>query len=456
MIIKQHWQSITISLLFAGVGFLIGVQTYPLISSDQKEIGSISISEVVPVNPYNVASDKSNNEDFSHFWNAWTTLDEYFAPADGANVPEDIEKIQSAIAGLAASYHDPYTIFLPKDQADQLKETVRGDFEGIGAVLSDFGGQGIFVADIFDDSPAYYSGLLEGDVIIAVLGVPLVGKSVQEAVSLIRGKVGTDVVLTITRNGAPVRDIKIVRGKVIIPTVSVTTKIKDTVQDKLQKIQDETGNLGGNVASAVTSLIPSWSKEDDTTLYRVVKLTTFAESSAKQIAREIQKFARSEEKALIIDVRDNPGGDLEVAVDIASHFLPKGAVVATVRGAHDGEEFTYTSVGYDTLVGKKDPCIAVVVNGNSASASEILAGALHDHNVASLVGEKTFGKGSVQQLIDLGNIGSLKLTVAHWYTPKGTSISKGGIVPAITPKSSEDTVDDPYLSAALASCGLSQ
>lgn len=392
-------------------------------------------------------STSTEETDFAQFWNTWAALDTYFAPASSTSaMPDSDAKVASAIAGLVASYQDPYTQFLPKVQADQLKESVRGDFQGIGAVLNEIPGEGILVADILSSSPADQSGMVPGDLIVAINGSSVVGIPFDKVVSSIRGEAGTEVSLSVLRESGTV-EVKVTRAVVAIPTVAAK------VVSRLEKVAASVKNGGAAILAGVTDIFTNEETEPvmEERSYRLVRLVSFSGSSVEQLKAEVEAFAKSDERAFILDLRDNPGGDLAVATEIASHFLEEGVIVSSVRD-YKGNEEVYVSKGYDTL-SKKDGCVAVVVNGNSASASEILAAALHEHGAAKSVGDKTFGKGSVQQLVEVGSLGTLKVTMAHWYTPNGHSISHQGFTPEYTPKEdAEATTGDIYLDTALSVC----
>lgn len=411
-------------------------------SFERPVVGVVNTSERNSLSKSTDESDAAT--DFAQFWNTWAALDVYFAPPTATTSPPSAdEKVSAAIAGLVQSYHDPYTQFLPTKQADQLKETVRGDFEGIGAVLGELPEQGVLISEVLTDSPAEAAGVRRGDIITAVDGRSVIGIDMNTVVASIRGPSGTEVALKISR-GEDSREIKVTRGTVEIPTVA------SVIVSRLERVRTSIRDGAAALAAGIKDLFGDGPQLEQRN-YRLVRLVSFSGSSIEQLHKEVEAFAKSDEQALILDLRDNPGGDLAVATDIASHFLPEGEVVASVRDYKGNEEF-YRSRGYHTLDGKQG-CIAVVVNGSSASASEILAAALAEHHVAKSVGDRTFGKGSVQQLVDVGSLGTLKVTVAHWYTPNGVSISNQGFTPEFPIREdAEATTGDPYIDTALAVC----
>lgn len=326
--------------------------------------------------------------DLSDFWKAWNALDaQYVNTHASSTAPTTWEKIEGAIQGLAASYGDPYTVYLPPEEAKQFSENISGSFGGIGIEIDKKDGQLVVVAPL-KGTPAEAAGVETGDRIIAIDGAPTDGLSIEQAVTVIRGTIGTAVTLTLLRESAPF-DVKITRARIEVP---------------------ETDD--GLAASGVYQI----------TLYE------FTANSAELFDAAFRRFTSSGAKNLVLDLRGNPGGYLDAAVDIAGHFLPRGMLVVTED--FDGKEpnIPHTSPGPSDLpVGTK---VVVLVDGGSASASEILAGALEDNRVATLIGATTFGKGSVQTLVDLGG-GSLKITVARWVTPGGHWIMDQGVTPDI-------------------------
>jgi carboxyl-terminal processing protease len=240
-------------------------------------------------------------------------------------------------------------------------------------------------------TPAERAGIKSGDIIVKIDGKATTDMSVDEAVHLIRGKKGTSVTLTTYRQGeSATRDVPVVRDTISVPMIDTAEK-GDTF---------------------------------------VISLYTFGASSANQFAKAVDAFNASGKTKLIIDLRNNPGGYLDAAVDIGSMFLPQGDTIVTESYGDGQPDDVFRSKGYGFVDAKKVK-IAILVDGGSASASEILAGALQENGVAKLVGEKTYGKGSVQEVIDVTKDTTLKLTVAKWLTPNGTWISKKGIDPDI-------------------------
>ena len=329
------------------------------------------------------------NVDFTDFWKAWNALEaNYVITHASSTLPTTKEKLFGAMEGLAASYDDPYTVFFPPKEAKEFSDNISGSFAGVGMEI-DVKDKVLTVIAPLKGTPAEAAGIKAGDQIIAIDGVSTDGLAVDKAVRKIRGPVGTTVDLTIIRDGKSL-DIKIVRAIIQVP---------------------ETDD-GLNAASGV---------------YHIA-LYEFTSNSANLFNQALSRFKVSGSNKLVVDLRGNPGGYLDAAVDIASHFLPKGAIVVTEDFGGKEASQADTSFGYDGIpAGTK---IVVLIDGGSASASEIFAGALQDHNAAPIIGTKSFGKGSVQTLMDLDQ-GSLKVTIARWVTPNGHWIMGNGITPDI-------------------------
>jgi carboxyl-terminal processing protease len=358
----------------------------------------------------NTESSTTEKVDFSPFWKAWSILDTNFVGASSTEKNTDQKKVWGAIEGLAASYGDPYTTFFPPEDLKTFEDDIQGNFEGVGIEIDVKDGI-LTVVSPLKGTPADKAGMRAKDMIIKIDGKSTLGMSSREATKLIRGPKGKEVVFAIVRNGAE-KEIRVIRDVIDVPIV-ISTKRDDGIF--------------------------------------VIQITSFAANSADKFRDALREFVNSGEDKLIVDVRGNPGGYLEAAVDIASWFLPASAVVVSEDfGSKNKPAEVFKSKGYNIFTNRLK--MIMLVDGGSASASEILAGALKEHKVATLVGEKTFGKGSVQELIPLTDNSSLKITIAHWLTPNGVSLSKNGVDPDVVVKMTDTdrkAEKDPQLDKAV-------
>ncbi len=336
----------------------------------------------------NAAVPDGAGADFAPFWKVWSLIDQKYPGADKVTAQA---RVYGAIQGLVSSLGDPYSVYFPPQDSKDFHDTVNGSFDGIGMEVG-LKDKVLTVIAPLKDTPAAAAGIRAGDKILKIDDKTTTDMTIEEAVSLIRGPRGTQVSLMLYHDGAARPE-----------TLSVT---RDTIE------------------------IPTLDTElrDDGVF--VISLYNFSASSARLMERALRQFQASGSHSLVIDLRGNPGGYLESAVDMASFFLPEGDLVVTEDFGANGEPETYRSRGYD-LIDTRGLKIAILADRGSASASEILAGALQQHGVAKIIGETTYGKGSVQELIDVTKDTSVKITVAKWLTPDGTSISEHGIDPDI-------------------------
>ncbi|MDO8590170.1 MAG: S41 family peptidase [bacterium] len=360
----------------------------------------------------NQTEGKPVDVDFAPFWKAWNLIDEkYVSASTTAQKVDNQERVWGAIQGLTVSLGDPYTVFFPPVESALFESDIRGNFEGVGMEVVAKDGAIIVIAPL-KDSPASRAGIMAGDRIVKINNKDTANLSTEKAVQIIRGPKGTSVALTIIRNGAkePL-DIKVVREVINIPTLS-------------------TRELPGGVF--------------------VIELYSFSAQSPNFFRAALREFILSDSDKLLLDLRGNPGGYLEAAIDMASWFLPPSKVVVREDFGPSREEKVYRSKGYDIF--NEALKFVILVDRGSASASEILAGALAEHGRAILVGDKTFGKGSVQELVDITSETSLKITIARWLTPNGLSISQDGIEPQFLVKYStadREAGRDPQLQKAV-------
>lgn len=360
----------------------------------------------------NMTEGEPLNVDFAPFWKVWNLLNEKYVPASTTSkTTNNQEKVWGAIQGLTNSLDDPYTVFFPPVESELFASDIRGNFEGVGMEIVAKDGAITVVAPL-KDSPAAKAGIMAGDRIIKIDDKETSSISTEEAVQLIRGPKGTRVTLTIFRNGIKEPfETKVMRDVIDVPTIN-------------------TKELPGGIF--------------------VIELYNFSAQSPNLFRTALREFIISGNDKLILDLRGNPGGYLEAAIDMASWFLPSSKVVVREDFGPSQEEKVYRSKGYDIF--NESLKFVILVDGGSASASEILAGALSEQGRAILVGDKTFGKGSVQELIDITQNTSLKVTIARWLTPNGVSISKNGITPEHLVKyTSKDREDgrDPQLEKAI-------
>lgn len=305
----------------------------------------------------------------------------------------DMQKLQDGLnKGLVEAAGDPYTVYMSEKEATEFQDDLNGTFSGIGAELGKRNDSLVVISPI-EDSPAKKAGLRSGDIIVKINNDETSGLSVDAAVNKIRGEAGTDVKISIIRGDAP-QELTITRAQITVPSV---------------KSEILPGNIG------------------------YLQITRFSDDTAQLASAAAQDFKSKNVKGIVLDVRNDGGGLLDAAVKVAGLWLDNKVVVAEKQGGRTTSELR---------TGNNPPLAGIpttmLINEGSASASEILAGALHDHGVAKLIGKKSFGKGSVQELIDLPNGGKLKVTVARWYTPKGKNIDKEGIKPDVEVELSAD------------------
>lgn len=342
---------------------------------------------------------------FSLYWDLWDTIQKRYY--DFKNVKE-VDMFYGSLAGMVAALNDPYSVFLSPQVNEEFTDELSGKFEGIGAEIGIRKDQLTIIAPL-PDTPAFRAGLKIGDKILAIDGIDTQGMALDKAVSLIRGEKGTKVKLTIaTASDNEIKDVEIVRDTINI--ISVT-----------------------------------WEQKDNQTAY--IKISYFNEDTFERFRQAVAEALKNNPKNIILDLRGNPGGFLDTAVKIASYWVDNQPVV--LEKLYDGSITTFPAVGKPVL---KDKKTYILINGGSASASEIVAGALQDYNLATIVGEQSFGKGSVQDLVNFVDGSAVKLTVAKWLTPKSNAIDQVGITPDVVVEMTSDDYDenrDPQLDKVL-------
>lgn len=341
----------------------------------------------------------SDAVDFQQFWQVWDYV--RTQSLNGSKV-KDLDLFYGAQAGLVAALGDPYSVFFSPSAAAEFATELSGKFSGIGAEVGSRDGNLVIIAPL-PQTPAERAGLRSGDVLLSIDDLDASGMPVDVAIGKIRGAAGTKVSLRVER-GNDVLTFEIQRETITVPDVKVT--------------------YDGSVA--------------------IIQLYHFNESSGAEFRRALVEVAARRPTGVVLDLRGNPGGYLDEAVDIASAWLEEGDIVAMERRS-DGSTSSYAAESRGPL---RDVRTVVLVDGGSASAAEIVAGALQDYGKATLVGEKTFGKGSVQSLVQLDDGSAIKLTTATWLTPKGRAINDVGIEPDVASEDADGEGDE-QLQAAL-------
>ena len=372
------------------------------------QFGQLSPREIVIKDAVN-RTDSRVAANFDTFWEAWQAINDKYLKSDTV---KSEDKVYGATQGLVASLGDPYSQFFSPAESRKFEEDVQGNFGGIGAELGIRKERLVVIAPL-KNTPAMRAGLIAGDYIVAVNSSSTDGVSIDKAVSWIRGEKGEKVKLTVFRDTwERSKDIEIVRDTIEVPTLD-------------------------------------WEMRGDTAY---IQLYSFNANATSLFYEAVLGVSKKGAKTVVLDLRNNPGGYLQVAVDLAGWFVPKGTLVVSEEGRTGEPEKLYAR-GNAALL---DTPVVVLINQGSASASEILAGALRDQRKIKLVGEKSFGKGTVQELVNLHDESSMKITIAHWVLPSGKILEDGGLVPDVEVKMTDEDIEnkrDPQLEKALELAG---
>jgi carboxyl-terminal processing protease len=363
--------SLAIIFVLFGGGYYIGR------ADEKKSAFSASMNQVVDI----------EGIDFSTFLRVWKMMDEKFVPSNPEDKITEEQKMMGAIRGMVSAFGDPYSTFLDPEENSMFEQAISGNFEGVGMEIGIQDNILTVIAPL-KNTPAERAGIVRGDKILSIDDVSTQDIKLDQAIKMIRGKEGTEVNLKIYReSSSETLDLSIKRGVINIPTLEY--EIKDGVF--------------------------------------IISLYSFNINATSEFKKALREFNNSNTEKLILDLRGNPGGFLESSIEIASHFLPQGKIIVKEDFGLNKEPKVFRSKGYANL--KSNLQMMVLVDEGSASASEIVAGALQYHNIAKILGENTFGKGSVQELVEVTPDTSLKVTIARWLTPGDKSISDGGLEP---------------------------
>jgi len=354
----------------------------------------------------NLEEGKIEAVDFGLFWDAWRVIKDKYVESEKI---DNQDFVYGAISGLLGSLKDPNSVFFPPSDAKKFNEDISGEFSGIGAEIGIKNDQLVIIAPL-KDTPAERAGLRSGDKILKINETNTAGLAVEEAVKLIRGERGTTVILTILRNGwDKPEEISIIRDVIQIPTID-------------------------------------WKMLENNIAY--IHLYNFYEKAPFLFYQTAVEIIFKNPNGLILDLRDNPGGYLEAAVNLAGWFLKPGETVVSEE-FRSGEKQIFKSHGTGLF---KDIPIVILINEGSASASEILAGAIRDNLKVKLIGKKSFGKGTVQELASLKDNSLIKITIAHWRLPAGQLIEKNGLNPDYEVNLTDEDIKagkDPQLDKAI-------
>lgn len=388
---KKHSKEIKFIAVSAIVAILISASSYYA----GFQSGTLQPKNIIIKHVSNAENPDDVSADFSVFWEAWDKLKSEYINASEVS---DQDLIYGAVEGLANAFGDPHTIFLSPSDSQTFYEDVRSNFSGIGAEIGIREDRLRVIAPL-KDSPAEKAGLKPGDIILQVDGASTDGMTVEEAVKVIRGERGTNVVLTVFREGdEESHDIEITRDNIVVPTV------------EYEIIDDNIIHLN---------------------------IFSFAPNTPTDFRSQMLQALLEGGDGMILDLRNNPGGFLDVSINLAGWFLDKGDIVVSEKFS-SGDDRVFRAIGNEAL---KDFPIVILVNEGSASASEILAGALRVNRGTTIIGTTSFGKGTVQELKTLSDNSTLKVTIANWLLPDGSIIEGNGLIPDIEVKFTDEDIE---------------
>lgn len=398
-----HWMVklaglLLIIIISYGIGLKNGQQGYAFVPKQFKLVNQ---------------ADQPKTVNYQLLWDAINVLNTKYI-----DQPIDQQKVlYGAIAGAVGAVGDPYTVFFTPTNLNNFQTDLKGSFDGIGAEVGMKDANVVIIAPL-DDSPAKKAGILAGDIIAKVDGQSTAGWTVDQAVDKIRGPEGTSVTLTLVRQGKsqPI-EVTIKRQQIVIKSV---------------KWQVQNVPISGGVTKKIA----------------VISISQFGDDTVGLFTQAVNDVLAQNVSGVVLDLRNNPGGYLESAVSVASEWLKSGELVVTEAKSNAPSQ-AYNASGSPRLNGIKT---VVLINGGSASAAEILSGALHDHGYGELIGEKSFGKGSVQEIVNLSDGSGVKVTVAKWITPGGVNLNHNGLTPDVPVTLTQDEVNagkDPQMDKAM-------
>ncbi len=410
----QHFRLVLLILIAGLIGYGIGVTKVNYEWKNYKPIISV-VNKEPPSSLYTV--------DLAQFWAVWDKVNSMYYDKKALD-PQKM--LNGAITGMVAAIGDPYTMYLPPVQNNSFQQQLAGKFEGIGAELGTKDKQVIVIAPL-SGSPAEKAGIKAGDIIAKVDGSPIDGLALTQVVDKIRGPKGSQVTLSILHKGdKQLTDVTITRDTITVK--SVDGWVKDVSQ-----------------IDAISDDIKTKDKGDK---IMYIRLSQFGDGTNQDWTALVNKLLPDSKdvKGMILDLRNNPGGYLEDAQFIAGEFLPEGKVVVTQDAGNDDK----TDLSVNRQGSLLNIPLVVLINGGSASASEIVAGAMQDYKRATLVGDQSFGKGTVQQAMDLGGGAGLHVTIAKWLTPLGRWVHGKGLTPdVVIALDSKDPSHDTQLEKAI-------